>query len=161
MTKEFMETMYQPFSRQTDSRVNKVQGTGLGLAITKQMVDLMGGTIDCESEEGKGTAFTVTLDIPAAEKQLDEMDLNGANILIADDDDVLLETAKDALLQLGAAVETAESGETAYEKTMQRHREGRPFDVIILDWRMPGSDGVDTIRRIRSEVGADIPILLI
>ena len=161
MTKEFMKTMYQPFSRQTDSRVNKVQGTGLGLAITKQMVDLMGGTIDCESEEGKGTTFTVTLDIPAAEKQLDEMDLNGIGVLIADDDEVLLETAKDALLQLGASVETADSGETAYEKALARHRKGHPFDVIILDWRMPGPDGVETIRRIRDEAGMTVPILLI
>ena len=63
MSKEFMERMFQPFSRQTDSRVNKIQGTGLGLAITKQMVDLMGGTISCESEQGKGTTFTVVIDI--------------------------------------------------------------------------------------------------
>ena len=64
MTPEFMAKMYQPFSRQTDSRVNTIQGTGLGLAITKQMIDLMHGTIDCQSEVGKGTTFTVTLEIP-------------------------------------------------------------------------------------------------
>ena len=73
MSPEFMAAMYQPFSRQTDSRVNSIQGTGLGLAITKQMVDLMGGTIDCQSEQGKGTTFTVVLDIPVAERQRDDM----------------------------------------------------------------------------------------
>ena len=67
MSPEFMATMYQPFSRQIDSRVNSIQGTGLGLAITKQMVDLLGGTIDCQSEQGKGTTFTVVLDIPVAD----------------------------------------------------------------------------------------------
>ena len=66
MSPEFMETMYTPFSRQVDSRVNSIQGTGLGLAITKQMVELLGGTIDCQSEQGKGTTFTVALDIPLA-----------------------------------------------------------------------------------------------
>ena len=66
MSKEFMAHLYEPFSRQTDSRVNSIQGTGLGLAITKQMVDLMGGTIECQSEQGVGTTFTVVLDIPFA-----------------------------------------------------------------------------------------------
>ena len=73
MTPEFMAKMYQPFSRQTDSRVNTIQGTGLGLTITKQMIDLMHGTIDCQSEVGKGTTFTVTLEIPLADKLVDEM----------------------------------------------------------------------------------------
>ena len=68
MTPEFMEKMYQPFSRQTDSRVNSIQGTGLGLAITRQMVELMDGTIDCQSEEGKGTTFTISLDLPHCRK---------------------------------------------------------------------------------------------
>ena len=70
MSPEFMKKMYEPFSRQTDSRVNTIQGTGLGLAITKQMVELMNGTIECQSEQGKGTTFTITLDIPVADKQL-------------------------------------------------------------------------------------------
>ena len=63
MTPEFMKTMYDSFSRQVDSRVNKIQGTGLGLAITKKMVDLMGGTIECTSEQGVGTTFTITIDL--------------------------------------------------------------------------------------------------
>ena len=86
MTPEFLERMYQPFSRQTDSRVNSIQGTGLGLAITRQLVELMDGTIECQSETGKGTTFTVTLDLPVAEKQLDEMRIEDVDALIADDD---------------------------------------------------------------------------
>ena len=136
MSPEFMATMYQPFSRQTDSRVNSIQGTGLGLAITKQMVDLLGGTIECQSERGKGTTFTVVLDIPLADRQRDDMMLDPIDVLIVDDNEILLQTAADTLASLGATVETAQSGAEAL-------------------------DGIETVRRIRSEVDTKIPILLI
>ena len=161
MSPEFMKTMYQPFSRQTDSRVNTIQGTGLGLAITKQMVDLMGGDIDCQSEQGKGTTFTVTLDIPVADKQRDDMRLDAVDVLIVDDDEVLLQTADDTLKSMGAAVEQARSGAEALEKILGRHNAGKDYSVVIIDWKMPDTDGVETIRRIRAEIDANIPILLI
>ena len=161
MSPEFMKTMYQPFSRQTDSRVNSIQGTGLGLAITKQMVELMGGTIDCQSEQGKGTTFTVVLDIPVADKQREDMRLDPIDALIVDDDDVLLETATDTLESLGAAVEQARSGLEALGMIVHRHEAGKDYSVVIIDWKMPDIDGVETVRRIRAEVDAKIPILLI
>ncbi|MBP5533370.1 MAG: response regulator [Lachnospiraceae bacterium] len=161
MSKEYMETMYQPFSRQIDSRVNSIQGTGLGLAITKQMVELMGGTIECESEQGKGTTFKVVLDIPEAERQREDMRLDPVDVLVVDDDEVMLNTAADTLEELGANAEQARSGLEALGMIEHRHLSGKDYDVIIVDWKMPEIDGVDTIRRIRSEIGADTPILLI
>ncbi|MBQ6603363.1 MAG: response regulator [Eubacterium sp.] len=161
MSPEFMEKMYEPFSRQTDSRVNTIQGTGLGLAITKQMVDLMNGTIDCRSEQGKGTTFTIVLDIPAADRQADDMRLEHIDVLIVDDDRLLLETAADTLESLGVNAETAEDGLTALGMIRHRQESGSQYGVVILDWKMPGMDGVETVRRIRSEVGESIPILLI
>ena len=161
MSPEFMETMYQPFSRQIDSRVNSVQGTGLGLAITKQMVELMGGTIDCQSEQGKGTMFTVVLDIPVADRQRDDMLLEPIDVLIIDDDETMLETAVDSLESLGATVEQARSGLEALGMIERRHLSGRDYGVVIVDWRMPEIDGIETISRIRSEIGTDIPVLLI
>ena len=161
MSPEFIETMYQPFSRQVDSRVNSIRGTGLGLAITKQMVDLMGGTIECQSEMGKGTTFTVVLDIPAAERQREEMRLDPIDVLIVDDDEVMLETAVDTLESLGASTEQSRSGLEALGMIEHRHQAGRDYDVIIVDWKMPDIDGIETISRIRSVVDAKIPILLI
>ena len=161
MSPEFMETMYQPFSRQTDSRVNSIQGTGLGLAITKQMIELMGGEIDCRSELGKGTTFTVTLDIPVADRQREDMQLGPIDVLIVDDDEILLQTAVDTLESLGATAEQAESGLEALGMISRRHEAGRDYNVVILDWRMPGMDGIETVRRIRTEISADIPILLV
>ena len=161
MSPEFMETMYQPFSRQTDSRINSIQGTGLGLAITKQMVELMGGTIECQSEQGKGTTFTVVLDIPVADRQRDEMRLESIDALIVDDDEILLWTASDILESLGATVEQAHSGAVALEMIIRRHEAGRDYSIVLLDWKMPDTDGIETIRRIRAEVDANIPILLI
>ena len=160
MSPEFMEIMYRPFSRQTDSRVNSIQGTGLGLAITKQMVELMNGAIDCQSEPGKGTSFTITLDLPIAEKQLEEMRIEGIDVLIADDDPILLETAADTLESLGIRSEQANTGMEALEMVRRRHEAGDDYSVVILDWKMPDLDGIETIRRIRAEVSAPIPILL-
>ena len=157
MTPEFMERMYQPFSRQTDSRVNMIQGTGLGLAITKQMIDLMHGTIECESQVGKGTTFTVTLEIPLADKLMDEFMLPPIRVLLADDDEVLLETARDTLRSIGVEADTAQSGAEAVRMASGRGA----YRVVILDWKMPDMDGIEAARRIRAQVGDEVPILLI
>ena len=161
MSKEYMATMYQPFSRQTDSRVNKIQGTGLGLAITKQMVDLMEGTIECESEPGKGTTFTVTLDLPVSDHQRLDMKFDKMDVLIVDDDEVLLETAVDTLESLGLETEQASNGLEALGMIKHREQTGKNYDIVIIDLKMPDVDGIETIRRIRSEVKSNVPILLI
>ena len=161
MSKEYMATMYQPFSRQTDSRVNKIQGTGLGLAITKQMVDLMEGTIECESEPGKGTTFTVTLDLPVSDHQRLDMKFDKMDVLIVDDDEVLLETAVDTLESLGLVTEQASNGLEALGMIKHREESGKNYDIVIIDLKMPDVDGIETIRRIRSEVKSNVPILLI
>lgn len=161
MSPEYMANMYQPFSRQTDSRVNSIQGTGLGLAITKQMVDLMNGTINCQSEPGKGTTFTVILDIPIAERQREDMVLEPMDVLIVDDDPILLETAADTLKSLGVTADCAESASKALEMITHRHKTEQDYSIVILDWKMPDIDGIEMTRRIRSTVSPDIPILLI
>ena len=125
------------------------------------MVDLMNGAIDCKSEVGKGTTFTVSIDIPIADRQRDDVMLDPIDVLIVDDDEVLLETAEDTLESLGADVECAASGQEALAKIADRHSQGADYSVVILDWKMPGLDGVETAKRIRSEIDTRIPILLI
>ena len=161
MTPEFMQKMYQPFSRQTDSRVNSIQGTGLGLAITKQMVELMNGTIECQSEVGKGTTFTIALDIPVADRQIEEMKLDPMDVLIVDDDEVLIETAADTLTSLGVRAETASGGMQAVELLRHQEENGKKYRIVIVDWKMSDMNGVETVRRIRSEIAENVPILMI
>ena len=160
MSPEFMETMYQPFSRQIDSRVNSIQGTGLGLAITKQMVDLMGGTIDCQSEQGKGTTFTVVLDLPAANRQLEDLRLEQVHALLVDADEPVLQTVAAELESLGAAAEQAHSGAEALRLLEGAQESGTEYSVVILDWNLPDMDGMEAIRAIRGELGPKTPILL-
>ena len=161
MSEEFMKNLYQPFSRQTDSRVNSIQGTGLGLAITKQMVDLMQGNIECQSEEGKGTTFTVVLDIPISNHQRGDLRLDKMDVLIIDDDEVLLETAVDTLESLGLVVEVARSGIEGLGMVKHREETLKNYDIVIVDLKMPDMDGLETIKRIREEVKTNIPVLLI
>ena len=161
MSPEYMENLYQPFSRQVDSRVNSIQGTGLGLAITKQMVDLMGGTIECQSEQGKGTEFTVVLDIALAEKRREDVKFDNVNVLIVDDDEIMLETAADELESLGASASKAKSGLEAVEMVTSGHESGKDYAIVLIDWKMPNMDGVETIKKIRTDLKSDIPILLI
>jgi len=155
MTPEYMARMYQPFSRETDSRVNTIQGTGLGLAITKQMIDLMDGTIDCHSEVGKGTTFTVTLNIPLADRPRDDMKLPPTRVLLVDDDPVLLVSAKDTLVSIGAETDTASSGAQGVEMASKHS-----YDIVIIDCMMPEMNGIEAARQIRAKVGDKTPILL-
>ena len=160
MSPEFMKNMYQQFSRQVDSRVNSIQGTGLGLAITKRMVDLMQGSIECESIEGKGTTFTVKLDIPISE-QRGEMKFNNLSVLIVDDDEILLNTATDTLESLGAVVDKANNGIDAANIISSKHDKKDDYDLIIIDFKMPDMNGIETIKKIRNESLTNTPILLI
>ncbi len=121
----------------------------------------MGGTIECQSKQGKGTTFTVVLDIPAADRQREDMKLDPIDVLIVDDDEIMLQTAADTLESLGATAEQARSGLEALGMIEHRHLSGRDYNVVIIDWKMPEVDGIETIRRIRAELETDIPILLI
>lgn len=161
MSKEFMKDMYQTFHRAVDPRIDKVQGSGLGLAITKQMVDLMNGTIDCESELGKGTKFTVTLPVPTAEKTGDAFMLPPMQVLLADDDEIFLETTADTLTSMGVTVDKAGSGYTAAGLAAAKHDAGDDYPVMILDLGMPDMDGIETAKAIRTRTGEKAPVILI
>ena len=161
MSDEFKRQVFEAFMREDKGRVHKTEGTGLGMAITKYIVDAMGGTIICESEQGKGTEFHVTIDMEKAEVRIEDMILPNWNMLVVDDDKQLCLTAMDSLKDIGISAEWTLDGETAIQKVQERHEKNNDYQIVLLDWKLPGIDGIETARRIRRQVGDDVPILLI
>lgn len=161
MSHAFQERIFEAFVRETDSRVNKTEGTGLGMAITKYIVDMMNGTIELESEEGKGSEFHVTLDLPIADTPCEDMQLPSVRMLVVDDDEELCRSTARSLSEIGIQANWTKSGETAVQLARENHLNGDDFQIILIDWKMPGMDGLETARKIRAEVGCEVPILLI
>ncbi len=163
MTKEFLSHLYEPFSRANDLRVNQTEGTGLGMSITKSMIQLMNGSINVESEVNKGTKFTVTvyLGLQDEEAPVGYEKFIDLHILVADDDEDACESTCLVLSELGMKGEYVLSGEEAINKIEERHCVGDDYFAVILDWKMPGMDGVQTTREIRSRVGDGIPIIIL
>ena len=164
MSEEFQKYIFAPFSREISSVTNKVQGTGLGMAITKNLVDLMGGVINVESAPGEGSTFTVELSfaLPEQEEQGEAWhSQNVTRILVADDEEEVCLDVKEMMRDTGVEVSYATEGAAAVEMAVLAHRQGRDYDVILLDWKMPGMNGVETARRIRDAVKTEIPILVL
>ncbi len=162
MSGEYIKEIFKPFSREKNSVVNAVQGTGLGMAITKNLVDLMGGVIQVESEPGKGSTFTVDLSFaPAAEQQADRLPVKMTRMLVADDEEDVCLGICGMMRGTGVDVKYALDGNTAVEMADAAHENGEGYHVILLDWKMPGTDGVQTARLIREKVGTDVPILVL
>ena len=162
MSEDFLEHIFEPFARAEDGRISKVQGTGLGMPITRNIVRMMGGDIQVESKLHEGSTFTVTIFLKLQDTDI-EMDARFANlsVLVADDDQMSMESAVNVLEELGMQAEGVLSGEAALDRVIHRHATGRNYNAVILDWKMPGMDGVETARAIRYKVGNDIPIIIL
>ncbi len=161
MTPEYKERIFDSFSREDSARVRKTEGSGLGMAITKYIIDAMGGTIEVESEPGKGTEFHVVLDLEQATVQEVDMVLPDWNMLVVDDDKQLCESTVESLRSIGVKADWSLDAEKALEKVEERHRRGDDYQIILLDWKLPGMDGITAAREIRRLYGDDVPILLI
>ena len=161
MSAEFKKHIFESFSREDSSRVQKTEGAGLGMAITKYIVDALGGTIEVESELGAGTEFHVTLDLEKALVQEADMTLPPMDILLIDDDEMLCESAAGTLKSVGCRVDWVLSGESALERAQEyRAENGRDYPMILVDWRLPGIDGIETASRLRKIIDKDAVILL-
>ena len=160
MSPEFVGKVFDSFTRD-ESQVRKIEGTGLGMAITKCIVEAMKGTIEVESEQGKGTEFHVILDLEKAETKMEDMQLPNWNILVVDNNEDLCESAVHALDEIGVNAQWAADGEKAISMVEEHHGGKEDYHVILVDWKMPKLDGVEITREIRKRVGNEIPILIV
>ena len=165
MDKEYIPKMFDMFSQEDSSKTNKYGSTGLGMAITKSIVEMMNGKIEVDSEKGKGTTFTVTVTLRDADVHGDagsvQIRLEDLSVLVIDDDPVACEHAALVLGNAGISAETVMSGAEAVEAVQLRHARHDPFNLILVDWKMPEMDGVETTKRIREIVGEDSAIIIL
>ena len=163
MSDEFLEHLFQPFERAQDSTTSRIAGTGLGMAITKNIVDLMSGDIQVESVKGEGSVFTVTIPVQlqdACQEAVPE-EWIGIHSLVVDDDRQTCENAAELLVNMGLRAEFVTEGRSAVARVIQAKNTTDPFSLVIIDWKMPDMDGVETARRIRQEVGPEIPVIIL
>ncbi len=160
MSPEFQRKIFETFSRE-DNKVQKIEGTGLGMAITKFIVGMMGGTIEVESEQGKGSEFHVTIDLERATIQDTGIVLPPWRLLVVDNNEDLCRSAASVLKEIGVQAEWVMSGREALQKIEENHRKNTDYEIVLLDWKMPDMNGLETTRGIRRIVGDDLPILII
>ncbi len=160
MSPEFQRKIFETFSRE-DNKVQKIEGTGLGMAITKFIVGMMGGTIEVESEQGKGSEFHVTIDLERATIQDTDILLPPWRLLVVDNNEDLCRSAASVLKGIGVQAEWVLNGREALQKIEENHRKNADYEIILLDWKMPDMNGLETTRGIRKIVGDDLPILII
>lgn len=161
MKPEFLKEIFTAFIREKDSKLDKIEGSGLGMAITKKILDVMEGSIHVESKEGEGSVFVVELYLEMDDSRDDDLDLPPLHILVVDNDEILCQSAVAMLKELGAEAEWVNSGEEAVIKLRGTIRSGEEYQAVIVDWKMPGMDGMQTARSIRTLLGLDIPILVV
>ena len=166
MDKSFLSKLFDPFSQEDSSTTSKYGSTGLGMAITKNIVEMMNGKIDVESEKGVGTTFTVSVTLMDSDRAGEapgdgEISFHGLSVLVVDDYPVSCEQAKLLLEQIGVTVETAHSGAEAVELVRLRHARRESYDLLLIDWKMPEMDGIETSRRIRSVLADESAIIIL
>lgn len=164
MSEDFQKHIFESFSRERSTTVSGIQGTGLGMAITKNIVDMMGGTITVKSEEGKGTEFTIVFDCKLSDhivKYEPIPELQGARALVADDDTNTCMSVSKMLKQIGMRADWTVSGKEAIVRAKEAYDEGDDFKAYIIDWLMPDMNGIETVRRIRKVIGDSTPIIIL
>ena len=164
MTEDFVQHIFESFAREDNRRVQKIEGTGLGMTITKHTVDMMGGTIEVQSQINRGSTFTVGFDFALSSlvhKKEDAVELQGLRALVVDDDFQTCDSVTKMLGQIDMRSEWTTSGREAVFRAQKAHNDGDPFYSYIIDWMMPQMDGIETVRRIRRVIGNEAPIIIL
>ena len=166
MSPEYLPHLFDAFSQEDSSSTSRYGSTGLGMPITKSIVELMNGHIEVESRKGAGTTFTVTVTLGESGRKAGgaaegEVNPGEMSVLAIDDDPIALEHARVVLGEIGIRCDTAASGAEGLEKASLRHARREDYDLLLVDWKMPDMDGVETTRRIRAAVGQETPIIIL
>ena len=163
MSQEFAQKIFEPFERERTSTVSRIQGTGLGMAITKNIVDMMGGTIEVQTAQGKGTEFTVCVPMRAQTEQrpVEKItELEGLKALVVDDDFNTCDSVTKMLVKVGMRAEWTLSGKEAVLRARQSIEMSDVYHAYIIDWRLPDMNGIEVTRQIRS-LNDDTPIIIL
>ncbi|MGN0733636.1 MAG: response regulator [Emergencia sp.] len=163
MSHEFAEHIFEPFERERTSTVSKIQGTGLGMAISKNIVDMMGGTIEVQTEQGKGTEFIIRLELrlQSVSRNVEKTkELDGLKALVVDDDFNTCDSVTKMLVKVGMRSEWTVFGKEAVLRARQSLELNDPFHAYIIDWCLPDMNGIEITRQIRS-LGEDTPIIIL
>ena len=166
MSAEYLPHIFETFSQEDISSTNRYGSTGLGMPITKSFVEMMNGHIEVESKKGAGTTFVVTVTLGESDRKSgsaseDELYPDEMSILVIDDDPIALEHAQIVLGEAGISCDTASSGREGIEIVRMRHARREDYNLVLVDWRMPEMDGVETTRQIRTLVGSETPVIIL
>lgn len=166
MSEEYLPRIFEAFSQEDSSSTSQYGSTGLGMPITKSLVELMNGTIEVESVKGEGTVFTVTITLSDSNREdkdddLEELQPHEMVVLVIDDDPFACEHAKLILGKVGINCDTAYSGQQGIDMVKLRNARRAPYNLILVDWKMPEMDGIETTRQIRKIVGRDSAIIIL
>ncbi len=164
MSQEYLETIFQPFTRESTKKTSEIQGTGLGMAITKNLVELMGGTIEVESQRDKGTTFRVDLELRVKEQDVDPdfWKKHGVTkMLIVDDEEEICIGIQNVMADTGVQISYALGGQPAVSMAQKAQSEGMGYDLVMIDWQMPDISGIETARRIRRIVPSHVPVMIL
>ena len=167
ISKDYLPKLFEPFTQETYAVSNKYGSSGLGMAITKNIVDMMNGKIEVDSEKNVGTTFTVAITLLDSAKEIvaesDDVEIKTSelNVLIVDDDPVACDHAKLVLEKAGIAAEIAQSGHEALNMVKVRYARREPYNLIVVDWQMPEMDGLEVTRKIREIIGEETAIIIL
>ena len=164
MSPEFVEHIFEPFEREASATKSGIQGTGLGMSITRNIVEMMGGVINVQSEKNKGSEFQVKLSLRLQDVRKNTeliQELEGLRALVVDDDCDSCESVVKLLEQLGLRAEWTTSGKEAVHRAKSASRQNDSYHTYIIDWQMPELSGIETARRIRATIGQEAPIIIL
>ena len=164
ISKEFLPRIFDSFAQEDSTRKNKYGSTGLGLAITKNIVELMNGTISVESEKGVGTEFVVVVTLKNCENphtDLDTFSAKDMHVLVVDDDPIACEHARMVMEESGINTDVCTTGKEALEMLEICHAKHQPYNLVLLDWKMPEMDGIDVAKEIRKRYSNETTVIIL